>query len=131
MNPYEVMFIIDSTAEAEEAVDGYIERFGSLIVQNGGQVTGVDKWGKRRFAYEINGRTEGYYVVLTFKATPRGRRRADPRDASHGSRRPASRRPSRRSCESRRKAACRSAPGRVRRRRAGAGSGRKRRASPS
>lgn len=69
MNPYEVMFIIDSTAEAEEAVDGYIERFGSLIVQNGGQVTGVDKWGKRRFAYEINGRTEGYYVVLTFKAT--------------------------------------------------------------
>lgn len=69
VNPYELMFILDSSSVADDAVDGYIERFGSLIVENGGQVLGVDKWGRRRFAYEIKGRTEGYYVVMTFKAS--------------------------------------------------------------
>lgn len=72
MRPYEVMFIIDSAVVADDAVDSYIERAGSVIVQHGGKVTGVDKWGKRRFAYEIKGRTEGYYVVMTFQGTREG-----------------------------------------------------------
>ena len=69
MKPYEVMFILDPTAVADDAVDGYIERVTNLITQQGGTVTGVDKWGKRRFAYEIKGRTEGYYVVMTFQGS--------------------------------------------------------------
>ena len=68
MNPYEVMYIIDSGVD-EETVDQLVERFRNLVAQTGGQVIGVDKWGKRRFAYEIKGRTEGYYVVMTFKAS--------------------------------------------------------------
>lgn len=68
MYPYEVMFIASPDLGGEEAVDGLIERFGRLIVDEGGQVTGVDKWGKKRLAYEINGYTEGYYVVITFRA---------------------------------------------------------------
>ncbi|MBO2521140.1 MAG: 30S ribosomal protein S6 [Firmicutes bacterium] len=69
MRPYEVMFILDPVAVADDAVDSYIQRFTALLAEHGGQVTGVDKWGKRRFAYEIKGRTEGYYVVMTFQAS--------------------------------------------------------------
>lgn len=68
MNPYELMFIVDAQVEGDEAVDAFIERFGRMVVDGGGTVTGVDKWGKRRFAYEIEGKTEGYYVVMTFQA---------------------------------------------------------------
>lgn len=68
MNPYELMMIINPTVD-EEGVDAHIERAGRLIVDNGGEVTGVDKWGKKRFAYVVNDLTEGYYVVMTFKAT--------------------------------------------------------------
>lgn len=68
MNPYEVMFIVNPNVEGDDAVDAQIERFGRLVVDRGGQVTAVDKWGKRRFAYEIEGLTEGYYVVMQFKA---------------------------------------------------------------
>lgn len=68
MRPYELMFIISPEVEGDEAVDGYIERFGRMVVDNGGSVTGVDKWGKKRLAYEIKGFTEGYYVVVRFKA---------------------------------------------------------------
>src|SRR5690606_27103304 len=62
------MFIVDPNVEGDEAVDQHIERFGRLVVDRGGQVTAVDKWGKRRFAYEIKGLHEGYYVVMQFKA---------------------------------------------------------------
>lgn len=68
MNPYEVMFIVDPNVEGEEAVDQYIERYGRLIIDQGGEVTGVDKWGKKRLAFEIKGLTEGYYVVIQFKS---------------------------------------------------------------
>ena len=50
MRPYEVMFILDPVAVADDAVDSYIQRFTALLAEHGGQVTGVDKWGKRRFA---------------------------------------------------------------------------------
>src|SRR5690554_3618724 len=63
------MFIVRPDVEGEEAVDQQIERYGRLVVDNGGEVTGVDKWGRRRFAYEIQGLTEGYYVVIQFNAT--------------------------------------------------------------
>lgn len=69
MAQYEVMFIVRPDVEGEEAVDQQIERYGRLVVDNGGEVTGVDKWGRRRFAYEIQGLTEGYYVVIQFNAT--------------------------------------------------------------
>jgi len=68
VKPYEVMFIVNPNVEGDGAVDAQIERFGRLIVDSGGEVTAVDKWGKRRFAYEIQGLHEGYYVVMQFKA---------------------------------------------------------------
>ena len=66
MNSYETIFIIDASLE-EEAVKALQEKFTSLIAKNG-EVESVDEWGKRRLAYEINDKTEGYYVLVNFKA---------------------------------------------------------------
>lgn len=69
MNRYELTYIIDPALE-ESARKELIERFTQVIVANGGEVEKVDEtWGKRRLAYAINYKTEGYYVLTTFKAS--------------------------------------------------------------
>ena len=66
IHSYETIFIIDGTLE-EEAVKALQEKFTSLIAANG-TVESVDEWGKRRLAYEINDKTEGFYILVNFKA---------------------------------------------------------------
>lgn len=61
---YETIFIIDAALE-EDAVNALKEKFTNLIAENG-TVENVDEWGKRRFAYEIDDKTEGYYVLVDF-----------------------------------------------------------------
>lgn len=61
---YETIFIIDANLE-EEKVKALTEKFTDLIAKNG-TVETVDEWGKRRFAYEIDDKTEGYYVLVDF-----------------------------------------------------------------
>lgn len=68
MNRYELTYIIDTVLE-EEARKELIEKISSLIAQNGGEVEKVDEtWGKRRLAYPINDKPEGYYVLVTMQA---------------------------------------------------------------
>jgi len=64
---YELMVIFAPQLD-EEALTAQIERTKQLIANIGGEVEKVDKWGKRRLAYEINDNTEGFYVVIDFKA---------------------------------------------------------------
>lgn len=64
---YELIYIID-TAVSEEERKALVERFNELIKQNNGEVTKVDEWGKRRLAYAINDKMEGYYVLVNFSA---------------------------------------------------------------
>ena len=64
MNSYETIFIIDAALE-EDAVNALKEKFTNLIAKNG-TVESVDEWGKRRFAYEIDDKTEGYYFLVNF-----------------------------------------------------------------
>lgn len=70
VRPYEVVTIYNPGLESEEAYDAQIERFTNLVADQGGEVVGVDKWGRRRLAYEIEGLTEGYYVLMRFNAQP-------------------------------------------------------------
>ena len=68
MNRYELTYIIDTALE-EEARKELIEKISSLIAQNGGEVEKVDEtWGKRRLAYPITDKPEGYYVLVTMQA---------------------------------------------------------------
>ena len=68
-NFYESMFIVDVT-DGEDAVKASVEKFVGLINANSETVYEVNEWGKRRLAYPINDKPEGYYVVVTFKANP-------------------------------------------------------------
>ncbi|MBQ2712379.1 MAG: 30S ribosomal protein S6 [Clostridia bacterium] len=67
MNNYEVLYIIKAEV-ADEAKEALIERFQSLVTENGGTVEKVDKWGMKKFAYPIDYKTEGYYVLMNFSA---------------------------------------------------------------
>ena len=58
-------------AEADEAlVTTAVDRITRLIQPAGGEVTKLDRWGRKRFAYELARQTEGYYVVVRFTAEP-------------------------------------------------------------
>ena len=67
MNKYEVVYIIDPAVE-EEARKELIAKYNTLIAENGGTVDKLDEWGKRRLAYAIDYKTEGYYVLVNFQA---------------------------------------------------------------
>ena len=67
MNQYEVMYVIDAALEDSVRTE-LINRFSDLVVKNGGEVDRVDEWGKRRLAYAIQYKTEGYYVLMYIKA---------------------------------------------------------------
>ena len=69
MRPYEVMIIFESSLE-EDGIRAVIDRATDLIKAGGGNPGRVDRWGKRRFAYEVKHRTEGYYVLIEASATP-------------------------------------------------------------
>ena len=67
MNQYEVMYVIDAALEDSARIE-LIDRFSELVKKNGGEIDRVDEWGKRRLAYAINYKTEGYYVLMYIKA---------------------------------------------------------------
>ena len=69
MNKYEIIYIIDAAVE-EAPRKELIAKFSDLVTANGGAVEKVDEWGKRRLAYAIDYKTEGYYVLMQFTAAP-------------------------------------------------------------
>jgi len=69
LRPYEVMIILDADLD-EETIRAAVERWLTLIESNGAERGHVDWWGKRRLAYEIDRKTDGYYVVFQAKSLP-------------------------------------------------------------
>jgi small subunit ribosomal protein S6 len=66
LTAYELMFIINPGFD-EENVNATIEKYKNLIVEQGGTVSEVNPWGKRRLAYEIDKHRDGYYVLFNFE----------------------------------------------------------------
>lgn len=69
MRDYEVM-TIHRPDLAESDIDARVSELESYLSDNGASVTKRDLWGKRRFAYEIDHLSEGYYTVVSFQADP-------------------------------------------------------------
>ena len=69
MHKYEVMVILDAEIE-EKTIGTSLDKFLNVIRNGGGTVDSVDIWGRRRFAYEINKKSEGYYAVLYLTCKP-------------------------------------------------------------
>ena len=67
MRDYEVM-TIHRPELAEDDIDAKITELEAYLAQQGATVTNRDVWGKRRFAYEIDHISEGYYAVLAFQS---------------------------------------------------------------
>ena len=68
INSYECLFVVDVT-NGDDVVKAKVEKFTGKIAANA-EIVEVNEWGKRRLAYPINDKSEGYYVIVTFKAEP-------------------------------------------------------------
>ena len=66
IHSYETLFIIDATL-ADDEIKAVCEKFVARIEKNG-TVKEVNEWGKRRLAYPINDKNEGYYVLVNFES---------------------------------------------------------------
>ena len=69
MNKYEAMYIVTPEME-DDAIKGVIEKFSGIITANGGEIEKTDEWGRKKLAYPIDYKTEGYYVLVNFAAAP-------------------------------------------------------------
>ena len=69
MKKYEAMYVITPELE-DEAMKGIVEKYSGIISANGGEIEKVDEWCRRRLAYPIDYKTEGYYVLTTFQGNP-------------------------------------------------------------
>ena len=66
---YELMFIADPELD-ERGLKKLTEQYLGLVTKEGGSVENTDIWGRRKLAYEIDGKTEGNYVVVNYTTTP-------------------------------------------------------------
>ena len=62
---YETVMVIDPKLSEEEVVN-LVEKFKTLISNNGTIDGDVQEWGKRKLAYEIDDNKEGYYFLINF-----------------------------------------------------------------
>jgi small subunit ribosomal protein S6 len=67
MRPYEVMAIFEATTDPT-VIQGVLDQALEVIRSTGGNPGAIDRWGRRTFAYEVNHKREGYYVVVEFTA---------------------------------------------------------------
>ena len=61
---YEVIFVLDVNL-GDDGIAAMVDKFKALVESNG-TLESVDEWGKRKLAYEIDHKTEGYYVLMNF-----------------------------------------------------------------
>jgi small subunit ribosomal protein S6 len=59
------MVVTDPEAD-EEKVGQLVDRITKVLSDHRGEVKNVDRWGRRKLAYELDKKTEGYYFVLAF-----------------------------------------------------------------
>lgn len=65
MRIYELIYILKPTLPDEET-DALVEQFTKIITDGGGKIDKVDRWGKRRLAYQVQSADEGYYVLVQY-----------------------------------------------------------------
>ena len=70
MDTYEAMLIVIPELD-EEQIENTISRFQTIIERTGGEVGNVNHWGRRKLAYEIDHRTDGFYAAMEFSVGER------------------------------------------------------------
>src|SRR5690349_19727064 len=67
MRAYELMVIVDGSAD-DTGIEAAVKRLGEQVQAKSGEIRNTERWGRRRFAYEIDHKTEGYYIVFEIVA---------------------------------------------------------------
>jgi small subunit ribosomal protein S6 len=67
MKEYETIFVLEPNFD-EAAVEQEIEKIRDIVTGGGGEVVAVEKWGRKKLAYEIRKKKEGIYTLVRFKA---------------------------------------------------------------
>lgn len=70
MRKYEVVYVLRPDLD-EEKNAALVEKFKDLIESQGGEIIKIDKWGKRRLAYEVKDLREGVYILVHMNAEPK------------------------------------------------------------
>ena len=71
LRAYEAVLVLVPSLD-EDRIQAFLQRATEAVEQKGGQVTAVDRWGKRRLAYEIRDQREAHYVLMRLRADPLG-----------------------------------------------------------
>jgi small subunit ribosomal protein S6 len=69
LRDYELVLVISPQMD-DEGVDTEVNNFSRYITENGGVISEVEKWGKRKLAYPINHCMEGNYIAARFRLRP-------------------------------------------------------------
>lgn len=64
---YETTFVVNAAFD-DNQIDAVIEKAKDVITKNGGEIRDFAKWGRKRFAYPIKKKNNGFYVVCEFSA---------------------------------------------------------------
>jgi len=65
---YESIIIVNATLE-DAQIEAEIEKIKDFITKNNGEIRALEKWGRRRLAYAIKKKNNGFYCLYEFKAS--------------------------------------------------------------
>lgn len=71
MRAYEAVLVLAPTLD-EEGIVAFLDRARQALEQKGGTVAAVERWGKRRLAYDIKDFKEATYILIRLQAPPVG-----------------------------------------------------------
>ena len=69
MNQYETVFILTPVLSDEQMKEA-VEKFKGVLTNAGAEIINEENWGLKKFAYPIDKKTTGFYVLIEFKAAP-------------------------------------------------------------
>ncbi|MFI5252059.1 MAG: 30S ribosomal protein S6 [Bacteroidota bacterium] len=67
-NNYETTVIINAALE-DNQVESIIARIQETIAKNNGEISAVNKWGRKRLSYPIKKKNNGFFANIEFKST--------------------------------------------------------------
>ncbi len=66
VRPYEALYVVHPELQDEE-ITPISEKYKQVVESQDGEVESINRWEKRRLAYEVKGQREGIYVLMNFK----------------------------------------------------------------
>jgi small subunit ribosomal protein S6 len=69
MRQYEIVVIVHPELD-EAALNDVVKRIEKWITDDGGEISNIEMWGKKKLAYPIKKQNEGQYALLQVNIAP-------------------------------------------------------------